>query len=362
MIVRCLHDALVASIALALAALVVVSTARAQPDPLLIDDATGSTTALRSFFPSDEELRGIPLPSGMVEQIGALGNEQFMVRERAMIELLADSVAPLDLLAALAQCELDSEQRFRLLEVLERKLVTVPRGALGISMNNLFQLGGDLPGVQVRDLVAGFPAAEVLEINDWITHIDGVVVNGAEELIRQVQFRRPGDTVALTVDRAHRDQTGMLVRDADGRQVFDTLTIELALGSAAELEQTSLRPQASPVVQQRSKHAEDAAVRYGPKPRRIETASGGAAAAGSLSEEELTAHLVRNHQYIRTARRQIEMIERRELQLTAQLRSVWAQQLRTLRDAADQPGLSDEERNRLRVIAGEFERLIRPYL
>ncbi|HVV77970.1 MAG TPA: PDZ domain-containing protein [Mycobacteriales bacterium] len=73
--------------------------------------------------------------------------------------------------------------------------------------------------VFVGSVVAGGPAASVLEPNDEIVSVDGTAITGTQQLVSLVQRVEPGHTVTLVVKRAGEDKTVQVrpIRDSTGK-------------------------------------------------------------------------------------------------------------------------------------------------
>ena len=153
--------------------------------------------------------------------ITALGDEKFAAREAAeqqLIELAATNHAPV--LAACAQAyrqTKDPEVRTRLLRVLEtlvdQHLFRVPRGFLGVQLNQVFI--GDGGAVVINDLRVPAGAAWIagvvegtgaqkagLQPNDFIIGVDTQRwTSGPAGFTEYVQAKRPGASLKLVVVR-----------------------------------------------------------------------------------------------------------------------------------------------------------------
>ena len=121
-------------------------------------------------MPSRELLDDVEIDAALLSCIERLGDPTYGLREQATVELSTGDFAREQIYAAMARLTLTAEQRHRLLTALTDKLLSTPRGAVGISVIN--------PRVQpekiiVRTLLADLPAVKVLDVGDRITHLNG---------------------------------------------------------------------------------------------------------------------------------------------------------------------------------------------
>ncbi len=223
---------------------------------------------LESYVPSRELLDEIEIDAALLSCIERLGDPRYGLREQATLELLTGEFAREQVYAALARLELTAEQRHRLLTAVTNKLLSTPRGAVGISVIN--------PRLQpekiiVRALLPNLPAREVLLEGDRITHLNGEALPNWESFVRHVQTSKPGTKIALTVERVVSGGRPSR-RDIAAREpVFKTIEVEIELGSAELLLDASGQVQRSGEVYLRLKaEADDAARTFGPRPRHLQ--------------------------------------------------------------------------------------------
>lgn len=223
-------------------------------------------------LPSDEELSRVSVDTELRLLVEDLGSESYETRERATGRLLDASQANVQFYAILAQQDLTSEQRNRLLMVVRQRLIQTPRGAVGISMRPAVRGPDGLAHVEVADLIEGLPAERVLKVGDRITHLDGKPLESTEELTVAVQSRRPGEQIVLNVLRPKRDQQGRLIPNNNGRHDDEELRIELTLGSADQLPSNNARGvnRLSTVEQMRRQKAKLLVQRFAPSPVAVE--------------------------------------------------------------------------------------------
>ncbi|MCH8007028.1 MAG: glycosyltransferase [Planctomycetes bacterium] len=136
--------------------------------------------------------------------------------------------------------------------VYSERVLNIPRGALGITMTFARPAAAGQPGeVVVNSLLPGLPAERVLKRGDRIGRIDGSPLLSNTDLLRQVQSKRPGDEVVMTVRRIRRDDEGAPVFDEALQPVYEELTVTVALCSAELLDQFQTGSQRGPnIVQQ----------------------------------------------------------------------------------------------------------------
>lgn len=168
--------------------------------------------------------------------IEQLGHPSFVERQAASAQLrdIVDyNIA--SLYSYLENPELSAEQRYRVLAVAADKLINRPRGALGISMA---QQGRALrQPVKIASLIDGMPASRVLKVGDCIRRIDATAIQSSEDLRGFVQSKLPGDVVLVTVDRPKVDDGGARLFDENEKMIYETVQVEMELGSVEQLDQ-----------------------------------------------------------------------------------------------------------------------------
>ncbi len=198
----------------------------------------------------------------VVEQ---LDDPSYAARQEASARLLDQAFSIEQIQQGLSRRDLSPEQRHRLLAVYSERVLNIPRGALGITMTFAPPVVAGQPGeVVINSLLPGLPAERVLQRGDRIGRIDGSPLLSNTDLLRQIQSKRPGDEVVMTVRRLRRDE--------EGQPTYEELTVRVALCSAELLDQFETGSQGGPniVQQERQKQIADARRNFAGRPRLIE--------------------------------------------------------------------------------------------
>lgn len=265
-------DALAAIVSLALA-----QQAKPDPDAILLQRQAARGQLVKQQIepprlPSDADLARIEVSPELVRLARALDGENHAERKAAREAIVARRAAPDELMALLLRRDLGNESRNALVSILRDRIITAPRGALGIRMEGLPDPNG---GVRISGLVEGMPAERVLRVEDVVESVNGTDLLSQADLIRSVQSLPPGAEVTLRVRRPRRDEAGKPVLEADGRPAFERSEVQLRLGSTEDLEQRD--PQQGAAVNalnsvsiERQILAAEAAKRFLPQPRRVE--------------------------------------------------------------------------------------------
>jgi hypothetical protein len=226
-----------------------------------------------TLVPGPEDLRGVRVGAELEKLVVELDHAEFARREAATRRLCDEAaVGRLELYAVLERKNLSAEQRHRLMTVVRERLMSRPRGAVGINMQ--FEPQGEGPpgpgAVIVAGVVPGMPADGKLRRGDRITHVDGEPLFNTNDLVTFVQNKLPGETVELVVER------NLLVAVGQGEvppppPVVETLRLTLVLASIEDLERASpeQQVQSGPVLAKRQREADEAAEVYGPPVRVI---------------------------------------------------------------------------------------------
>ncbi|MSQ90342.1 MAG: PDZ domain-containing protein [Phycisphaerales bacterium] len=183
---------------------------------------------------SPEVIAHVRISSRVLEAVADLDARAFATREAASARLADPAIATEELFAVLVKGNLSDEQTERLLTVASEKVLSLPRGALGLRM----EASGDLlnPGVIVVMLLPGLPAERVLKLGDRIEKIDGKPIALNTDLVEIIQSKMPGENVRLSVARQQRDERGKPKLDPAGGFVEDRIELEVGLTSATDLE------------------------------------------------------------------------------------------------------------------------------
>ena len=154
---------------------------------------------IQNIAPDGKPLTEVEIDPQLRELVQRLDDPSFNAREAAVQEIIKDADDRVQLYALLAKNELTVEQRYRLLGVLRDYLLTMPRGAVGIRMENMLPgMAVAGAGVRVAELLPGLPAERVLEVGDRIMSIDGQPLTVTSDLQRHVQSKRPGQKITIT--------------------------------------------------------------------------------------------------------------------------------------------------------------------
>lgn len=241
--------------------------------PQSLQPSTDDTPGL----PTDQDLADVTVDPALAELVAMLDDAMFAAREKAMERLLSGPVDRDQICKMLVGSELSTEQRHRLLALLRYDLLNTPRGAIGIVIDRR-----KLPNnIIIEQLIENLPAIEVLELGDRITHLDGKRAPDWVFFRQSIEARKPGDIVSITIERWPEDTPD----DAEDVRLL-ILNFELVLGSAALLRDPATGPMQTRIVQDnRADDANQAVVRFAPRPRLIEFRPQSTAEAESLPTE-----------------------------------------------------------------------------
>ncbi len=217
-----------------------------------------------SLLEAGVDLERVTVPQATLDLVSQLDAPRWSDRVSAAQTLVEQETNTEQLYRVLIYHDPTPEQRYRLLRVLKSRLLTTPRGALGIRMNSI----GPNGGIDISMLIPGMPAERVLRERDRIMSIDGQHLANRDDLINVVQNRRPGDVLMMLVHRPRHLNDGSLARDESGDVIYDPIEVQLRLGNADDLRDPNnprARP-ASPVVNRRTSDARFAEANYVPRP------------------------------------------------------------------------------------------------
>jgi hypothetical protein len=291
-------------------------------------------------LPSRERLNRIEIPDALEPVIRDLDASDWIVRQSASKRLLDSRYSQELLMAIVAQRTLSEEARSRVLGCLIERTTSAPRGALGIRMRQSVRSN---PGVLVNSVIPGMPAEGLLKAGDVIYEIGGVGgtqglrVNG---LVVVVQRMAPGENIEIKLRRALRDERGTHLTGRDGRLLYDSVTVELALGSMKQFGSNGNLAFSTTVDSVRRRWAEDLIRLFAEPPRRIRIRSLDAEDdASSVAERDIEKHP--DIIWMRTVVAEITHLE------PARARQLWVKIMMRqgrLRVDAEVPSLDLEER------------------
>lgn len=165
-----------------------------------------------------------------------LDSNQWDERRRAAEWLRTAGVTDSVFLGLLRASYLTPEQQHQVVSVLRDRILTAPRGAVGIYMH----LAPDGLGVIVDDVLPRMPAMGRLREKDRITHINGMRITKRDQLGDWITLYRPGETVTLRIQRpVDNEPDDEEVGDAGpppGRRTrFEVLDIQITLADDLSL-------------------------------------------------------------------------------------------------------------------------------
>lgn len=327
-------------------------------EPLFIDelDDPDARNDFAEFATEEVELSEVLLR--LVEQ---LDSGDFRRREDATDRLLAYDPSVAQLRAMLASETLTLEQRHRLLTAARVKLLKTPRGAIGIRMRWWQDQAGKPGEMEVLQLLPDLPAQNVLRVTDRIIKVDGQDLLKQDDLLRYAQTRTPGEKIMLTVRRIVRDENGNALRDEMGLMRYETIEVDLVLGSADKLIDPDGLPQReSPVMQDRRQAARRFARAYGIEPRRLELDPDTVIARGPDAPEPPFAVMepsVDQHRYVVAITRELSQLEEGLLEIEG-LHRVWRNRILNLRRMIAEEPLTPRDRKYLSEVLERCMQLI----
>ena len=310
-------------------------------------------------LPSAADLANVRVDDEVFALAGELSSDSFEQRELASMRLREGEYDRRQLYALLYTERLESEQRHRLLQVLRHRLVSTPRGALGISMRTRRAAVGEPYEIEVFDLIRGLPAERVLQIGDRIYRADGHLLLESDSLVTRIQSKRPGDVLKLSIRRVQRDEAGMIRRDQDDRPIHKEFDVELVLGSTQLLEDPDApgRFSRSSVMVDRESEARHAAERFAPTPQRIQLAGGGDQSSFGVEGDQLM-EFVDQDPAIQNLLAQIWSLQRGNVRDAQAVRNIWEANMQQLFRHAELSELSPNERERRLKVARRYKELV----
>ena len=318
-------------------------------------------------IPPRAVLGSVSVDPSLRSAVEKLDDASFAAREEATQSILSSEIDRNQIYAMLEFEPLSAEQRYRLLAVVREMLTRMPRGALGISMRPIqFGVAGPVE-IRVEDLIPGLPAERVLRIGDGIVAFDGKPLVTQADLQIRIQSKKPGEKAILTIKRARVDEEGQHVLDANNQIQFDTMDVEIELGSAELLRSSTVNnpgfDRESALERYRQREAAEVAQQYAPKPREIPVK--GSLVAASLQSEPgfgrtaapFRLRDVDDHPLIRNLIEERTMIAQGQRKLTPALRQQWLQNLKSLMLLA-QKEQQVEERAYLEEVIARYAELL----
>ena len=226
-------------------------------------------TVKPSALPSDSELARITVTAELLRLVRQLDADAYADRAAARAAIVARRPMPDELMAVLLRNDLPIEVRHAMVAILTQRIITAPRGALGVRMEQFVERVG---GVRVSGLVPGMPAEKQLVVGDVVRSVEGIPLTNSLDLTRAVQSLPPGLEVKLSVRRVKRDAAGKALVDGEGLELTEDINIGLRLGSTDDLLEKgdALGSVANAVSMERQGAAADAARRFLPKLRVVE--------------------------------------------------------------------------------------------
>ena len=234
-----------AIVALALAAANFAQAAPARPAIVQVEVGNrpgGAVVAPQMFrqaqpvvplpLPSDADLARVTIEAELLRLARALDSEQFSDRSSARSAIIARKVTPDELMALLTRHDLSEETSNALVAILRERILTAPRGALGIRMG---QAPMDRPGVVIVATLTGLPAEKFLKAGDVIEEIEGVPVLTTLDLVDSIRNFAPGREIKIKLRRPDMDAQGRPLIGPDGKTNDRPVDIVMPLGNAEDL-------------------------------------------------------------------------------------------------------------------------------
>ena len=310
---------------------------------------TGERIGIEDQIPEfgRSDFSDVVIDPALQQLVDRLASDDYAQREEATNALFEKEFDRQQIYAILTQQELNAEQRHRLLSCVIAQLLNTPRGAVGIQMSWVTEAFGEAGYVLIQRTIPGFDAAQVLQFHDRVTHVDNTRLMQDGDFARLVQSKRPGEEVALTIQRAKRAPEGHLLLNPDGGVAYESLDVSIKLGS---LEVLKNMPGENRVVEagndEISREMRWALARF-VAPRRTIAVDG--------EFPELT---IDNHPEIRTIQHEVELYLAGRIRNIESMHRTWLRKLEQLDQEALKPELSEEEREFCRLVAQRYEELM----
>lgn len=304
------------------------------------------------------DLATVPIDPGTLALVVDLDAADYQRREIVTRRLLGEDVPITQLYAVLAQATLNAEQRYRLLDVLRERLVNTPRGALGIGMQPgfpVFPANGEPMEIKVERLIEGLPAREVLRINDRIQRINGQILRHGNDLRRIVESHKPGERLTLTILRPRTNEHDEQIL-VDDRVVYDTIDVEIVLGSAELLGEPTMAD--SQIRTERRIKAQQAAMQFAPPARQVVTQP--TEMTPQLDEDVLLSAYIDADPDVQQILNDRRSLRNGNLAVTAPVARHWQATHHRLEAWSREPGLSPDVAEFRRRVAERYAELIIP--
>ena len=328
--------------------LLVAAGARAQGPQAAPSDTAPSSSGFQ--FPSDAALNELELVPRLQPLLLSLQSPVWSVRDQAMRELASEAFSNEQLLAAMRQFDLDSEQRARLLTIMSRRILDAPSGAVGIRMNS--GLRGQ-NGVQVEAVIEGMPAAGLLKAGDLIIQIDDQPVRRSTDLTGIVQSKLPGDLISVVLQRIRIDQNGEFLLDDGGEILRERVEVSFALGSIDQLSSDGGNVvRSSSVRSNRARLVQELLQRFASEPIKITVAD------SPMQAIELTpAGSVDQHPAIIWLNSISMALQRGTLEMTPNLRLQIFKRLNSLQEQASGELVRSEQQEWLKLVIQRYSQI-----
>ena len=301
-------------------------------------------------FPADATLAEVTLLPRLKVLLETLRSPIWSVRDQAMRELASDAFPNEQLLAAMRQFDLDSEQRARLLTIMSRRILDAPSGAVGIRMSSGM---GAQNGVQIEAVIEGMPAAGLLKAGDLVIQIDEQPVRRRTDLTAIVQSKLPGDLITVVLKRIRIDQNGEFLLDDTGEVRRELVEVRFALGSIDQLASDGGNVvRSSSVRSDRARLVQELLQRFAGEPVRIEAVS------SAMQASEIAARSVDKHPAVIWLTSISVALEQGTLEMSANLRLQIFKRMDSITEPVSEEPVSDEQRMWLERVSERYFQIV----
>ncbi len=137
-------------------------------------------------------------PAWFADAVAQLDAPSFAEREAAFERIVSErTLTGAHIETRLAEGGLSPEQRMRLDRAALERFAETPRAGLGVQ----FGVQTAEPGVPLRVVIDGFPAAQFLRADDVVLTIDGHPVNDTNDMGAIILSHEPGETLRMEIER-----------------------------------------------------------------------------------------------------------------------------------------------------------------